>query len=138
MNLITISGNICFEHEIRYTANGKPVINNILAVSKKTKKEDGTYDTDFIEVVFWNSTAEYLHKYTKKGDKIAVIGSLNTRSYVNSEGVKKNVTEVIADSVEILYTRDKKEVSNQNGDAFGGVTSVKMDNIEIDDDSFPF
>lgn len=103
MNIITISGNLCKDNELRFTASGKPVVNNTLAVSKKIKKEDGTYDTDFIEVVFWNATANYLAKYTKKGDKIAVIGSLNTRSYVNSEGVTKYITEVIAD-------RDRKSV----------------------------
>jgi single-strand DNA-binding protein len=137
MNLIVISGNLCKDNELRYTESRKPVINNTLAVNKRRKKEDGTYDTDFIEVVFWNATAEFLHKYTKKGDKISVTGSLNTRNYVNSDGVKKYITEVIADSVEILFTRDKKEVSNQE-DAFGGVTSVKIDEIEIQDSEFPF
>ena len=139
MNLITISGNLCKDNELRYTANGKPVLNNTLAVNKKIKKEDGTYDTDFIEVVFWNSTAEYLHKYTKKGDKIAVIGSLNTRNYENGDGVRKYITEVIADNVEILFTRERKnEPFAQNGDAFGGVSSVKMEEIEIQDSEFPF
>lgn len=109
MNLVAISGNICKSHELRYTASGKPVINNTLAVTKKIKKEDGTYDTDFIEVVFWNNTATFLHKYTKKGDKISVVGSLNTRKYANQEGKMVYITEVIADNVEILYKRDRKE-----------------------------
>lgn len=109
MNLVVISGNICKSHELRYTASGKPVLNNTLAVNKKIKKEDGTYDTDFIEVVFWNATATFLSKYTKKGDKISVTGSLNTRQYQNSEGKTIYVSEVIADNVEILYKRDKKE-----------------------------
>ena len=108
MNLVAISGNLCKANELRYTANGKAVLNNTIAVNKRIKKEDGTYDTDFVEVVFWNATATFLHKYTKKGDKISVIGSLNTRQYQNQEGKMVYITEVVADNVEILYKRDKK------------------------------
>ena len=60
-------------------------------------------------MVFWNATAKFIHSYTKKGDKILVEGSLNTRQYQNSEGKTIYIVEVIADNVEILYRRDKKE-----------------------------
>ena len=87
----------------------KPVLNNTLAVKKKVKNESGEYDVDYIEVVFWNASAKFIDTYTSKGDKILVEGSLNTRKYQNSEGRVVYITEVIADNVEILYRRDKKE-----------------------------
>lgn len=109
MNRVVINGNLTKENEVRYTTNMKAVLNNTLAVKKKIKNPDGTYPVDFIEVVFWNHNAEFLKKYTNKGDKILVEGSLNTRKYENSEGKLVYITEVIADNVEILYKRDKKE-----------------------------
>ena len=109
MNHIAISGNLVKDNVLRHTANMKPVLNNTLAVKKKIKNESGEYDVDFIEVVFWNATAKFIDTYTSKGDKILVEGSLNTRQYQNSEGKTIYVTEVIADNVEILYKRDKKE-----------------------------
>jgi len=142
MNLIAISGNICKEHELRYTVSGKPVINNTLAVNKKQKKEDGTYDTNFIEVVFWNTTATFLHKYTKKGDKISVVGSLNTRNYTNSEGKVVYITEVIADNVEILYRRDKKEMETvetvDNNASQSNVFAEFGQEIQIPESELPF
>lgn len=148
MNHIAISGNLVKDNQLRYTANMKPVLNNTLAVKKKVKNPDGTYPVDYIEVVFWNSTADFISKYTNKGDKILVEGSLNTRKYENSEGKMIYITEVIADNVEILYKRDKKEEETAEPSAtsvseptFGNNASQSNDfaefgeQVQLDDES---
>lgn len=97
MNSITLIGNICNDLELKQTPSGKSVVTFNLAVSRPFAKDV----TDFIPIIVWNQSAEYLVKYAKKGSKIAVLGKLTTRTYEDKNGTKHNAFDVVADSVEI-------------------------------------
>lgn len=113
MNKYIAVGHICKDIEVRYTSNQKPVISNSIAVRNDFKNSKGEYDSEFVNIVVWNSQAEYLSKYAKKGDKVLIEGRLTNRSYDKTDGTKGYVTEIICDKVEILGS--KKE--NTEGQA---------------------
>lgn len=112
MNNCNIIGNLTKTPEIRTTQNGKQVCTFTLAVYRDKEH------TDFINCVAWNKSAELLHNYCKKGDKIGVSGSLQVRSYENSQGYKVYITEVLVDRIDLLTHRNENtqryEKSNTN------------------------
>ena len=112
MNKVILSGNLCHDIEVKYTTtSNKPVVSNSIAVRSDFKNADGEYDTTFINITVWNKTAEFLSNYASKGTKILVEGKLNSRSYDDKEGNRRNVTEVIVDKVELLGSKTKEETT---------------------------
>lgn len=103
MNKIIISGNLSKDPEFSTSSSGLSVCKFTVAVNRKFKKEDGSTETDFINCVAWRSTADYVSKYVHKGNRLGVIGSLQTRTYDAQDGSKRYVTEILVDEVE-LYT----------------------------------
>ena len=96
MNKAILMGRLAKDPEIRYTQGATPIAiaRYTLAVNRRFKKE-GEPEADFISCVAFGKAAEFIEKYAKKGQRIAVAGSLSTRSYEDKEGHKKYVTEVI-------------------------------------------
>lgn len=111
MNKTILIGNLTKDPELTQTTSGIAVAKFTLAVQRKFKNAEGEYESDFPQIVAWKNTAEFVQKYFKKGEKIAVSGSIQTRTYDNSDGKKVYVTEVVADEVEKLVwnTDTKKE-----------------------------
>lgn len=103
MNYTVLTGRITKDIELRQTQTGKSVAKFTLAVSR-TKDE-----TDFINCVAWNQTAELLATYTHKGSLIGIEGRIQTRNYDNNQGQKVYVTEVIANRIDFLEPRNKSE-----------------------------
>lgn len=104
MNKVILIGRIANDLELKTVGEGK-VVNFSLAVNKGKNKE-GNNEADFFQVVAWNTTAENLVNFTKKGDMIAVSGRLQNRSYDTDNGFKRYVTEIISDN--IMYLNNKK------------------------------
>lgn len=102
MNKIILVGNVCNEIEIRYTSNNTPIATFTIAVNRNHTKEDGTKETDFINIVVWNKRAENVKNYLDKGSKVGISGRLQVRKYQNERGENRYVTEVVADEVEFL------------------------------------
>lgn len=100
MNNVTITGNITRDIEIKYSSSQTAVVKFTVAVSRR-KKEDGA---DFINCVAFGKTAENMDKFLHKGSKVGVRGRLQTGSYMKDE-IKINTTDVIADEVEFLDSR---------------------------------
>lgn len=98
MNKAFIIGNLTREPELRTTASGISVCAFTVAVARKMGKDEA----DFIPVITWRGLADNCAKYLVKGQKVAVCGSIQTRSYDAQDGTKRYVTEVIADEVEFL------------------------------------
>lgn len=96
MNKVILLGRITKDPEIKYTTANEPlaVARYTLAVDRRFKRQ-GEPDADFISCVAFGKSAEFIEKYAKKGQRIAVAGSLSTRSYEDKNGQKKYVTEVI-------------------------------------------
>lgn len=113
MNKFIGVGNLTKEGELRSTESGKIIYSNSLAMRNDFKNKDGEYDTEFINFSAWGTTAEYLKKYAKKGNKVLIEGRISTRSYDKQDGSKAYITEVIAKKVELL-TYKKEETTTQN------------------------
>ena len=106
MNKVQLIGRFTADPELRYTPSNKPVSSFSIAVNKRVNGENSA---DFISCVAWNTTAEFISKYFKKGQAIAVIGRLQNRSYEDDKG-KHYITEVVVEETEFVGTKaDKKE-----------------------------
>jgi single-strand DNA-binding protein len=102
-------GNLTKDPELRTTPSGKAVASFTIAVNRRFKDKGGDPVTDFFPVVTWDKLAESCARYLAKGKKVAVVGELQTRSYDDKQGVKRYVTEIVADEVEFLTPREKQE-----------------------------
>lgn len=131
MNSINLTGNICNEVELKQTNNGKSVINFNLAVKRPFSKDT----TDFIPVVVYEQSAEYLSRYARKGTKIAVTGKLTTRKYEDKNGNNRTAFEVVADNVEICESA--KETSSEPTFASPSTVIPNFEEIKADED-LPF
>ena len=106
-------GNLTKDPENTKTANGVDISKFTLAVKRKFKNEAGEYEADFLNCVAWRKTAELIGQYANKGDKLAVVGMVQTRSYDASDGTKRYVTEIVVDEIEFLTAKEKKESKEQ-------------------------
>ena len=109
MNKVVLMGRLTKEPEMRATQSNTAVCSFSLAVNRRFKQE-GQPDADFINVVAWAKTAEFVSKYFTKGQQVGVIGRIQTRNYDDKDGKKVYVTEVVAE--EVYFADSKKEQSN--------------------------
>lgn len=136
MNNVVLIGRLTKDADLKYISSGKAVATFTLAVDKYS---NGEKSADFIGCVVWEKSAEALANYTKKGSKIAVRGSINTRNYENQQGQRVYVTEVVADKFNGIEFLDSKPESQsnrsdtQNSNRFGSSSQ-----IDISDDDLPF
>lgn len=138
MNKVILIGNLTRDPELSETGTGVAVCRFSIAVSRDYANSDGTRETDFFNITVWRGRAENCGKYLKKGNKVAVFGSLQNRSYEDKDGIKRNVTDIVANEVEFLTPKNA-----QGDDGFGdaNVSSAKKErpSLEaIDDNQLPF
>lgn len=108
MNKVILMGRLTKEPEVRYTqATNTMVTSFTLAVNRRFVKQGEERQSDFINIVAWNKTAEFVSKYFSKGQQVGVIGRIQTRNYDDEQGVKHYITEVIAE--EVYFAGEKKE-----------------------------
>ena len=125
-------GNLTKDIELKQTPSGVAVAQFTIAVSRRYTNADGQREADFIDCVAWRNQAENLAKYCHKGDKLAVAGTLQVRTYEAQDGTKRKITEIIADEVEFIKT-------NKNGENSGDFKPKKPYLQEVDDDGdIPF
>ena len=105
LNRIIIMGRLTRDPELRRTGSGTPVTSFSLAVDRDFKSQNGEKETDFIDVVAWRSTAEFVSKYFTKGRMAVVEGRLQIRDWTDRDGGKRRSAEVVADNV---YFGDSK------------------------------
>lgn len=99
MNCIIIMGRLTADPELRATQSGLSVTSFTVAVDRRYTKQGEEKQTDFITCVAWRNTAEFVTRYFRKGQMIAVQGSLQTRNYEDKHGNKRTAYEILADSV---------------------------------------
>ena len=127
MNKVFLIGNLTRDPELSTTGSGVKFCRFTLAVSRSYSR-DGKRETDFLPVVVWRAQADNCARYLKKGSKAAVSGSVQTRSYDTQDGSRRYVTEIAADEVQFLSTRND-DVKEDSGD-FDDLTPI--------DDDLPF
>lgn len=125
MNKVILIGNLTKDPEFQTTNSGISIARFTIAVQRKFENANGEKETDFLSVVAWRSLADLVKKYVKKGNKVCVCGSLQTRNFEAQDGSKKYVTEIIADEVEFLMQPQSEEKAQ-----------VKAEDIK--DDDLPF
>lgn len=128
MNIVALIGRMCADAELKYLPSGVAVANFNIAVNRRFKKE-GEQSADFFPVICFKQSADYISKYGKKGMSISVQGRLQQRSWVQQDGTKRSVIEIMAENVTLLEKR------SEAGDQRQGTTN---NNAGQDYDYDPF
>ena len=132
-------GRLTRDVELAKTPSDISVAKFTLAINRPYKDNNGNEQADFLPVVVWRNQAENCAKYLAKGSLCAVIGSVQTRNYEDKDGVKRYVTEIIAENVEFLSTKDSHEKAD-NERPMAEAKQTTLDDLKpLEDDSqFPF
>lgn len=142
MNKVILVGNLARDPELSTTTSGISVCKFTIAVQRRFTNAEGTREADFLPVIVWRALGENCHKYLKKGSKAGVVGTIQTRSYDDKDGVKRYVTEVIADEVEFLSTKGSDENQPYDEEQKSRPAPAKKKPVAelspIEDDDLPF
>ena len=130
-NLVVLTGRICQDPELRYTANNTPVTSFSIAVDRRAKQGEER-QVDFIPIVAWKQTAEFVSKYFQKGSMIGIEGTIQMRQYRDKEGAKRTAFEVIANNVQFV------ESKKQENTRASVMVDAEEDFTEVPDGDLPF
>lgn len=134
MNKVILIGNLTRDPELSETPSGAAVCRFSIAVTRDYASADGSRETDFFNITVWNKQGENCGKYLKKGNKVAVVARLQNRSYEDKDGVKRYVTDIIANEVEFLTPKGA-----QMDEEDAPVRTGNRPQLEaIDDNQLPF
>lgn len=111
LNTAAIMGRLTADPELRQTQSGNPVTSFTVAVARSSVKQGQERETDFINVVAWRKTAEFVCRYFRKGNMIAVNGSIQTRKYQDRDGNNRTAFEILADNVHFCENKSAPEVT---------------------------
>ena len=128
INNVTLIGRLTRDAELRYTPSNIATAQFNIACNRNFKNANGEYDADFINCVMWREQAERFCNWTKKGMLVGITGRIQTRSYEGNDGKRVYVTEVVAESFQVLEKRDN--TANQN--------SMTEQMPPIDESDLPF
>ena len=151
LNSVCLVGRLTRDAELRYTPSNVAVASFTLAVNRNRKSENGEQEADFINCVIWRQQAENLANWAKKGALIGVTGRIQTRSYDNKQGQRVYVTEVVAESFQLLESRASREGQGGNYNSPYQTSAPSIPNftreespfrannpMDISDDDLPF
>ena len=132
LNRIIVMGRMTRDPELRRTNSGTAVASFTVAVDRDFKTQSGEKETDFIDVVAWRNTAEFVSKYFSKGRMAVVEGRLQLRDWTDKEGNKRRTAEIVADSVYFGDSKKDNESAQAQSEPQGGFSEVE------DDGDIPF
>lgn len=137
INNVTLVGRLTRDPELRYTPSNIAITTFNMAVNRNFKNQAGDREADFINCMIWRQQAENLASWAKKGALIGITGRIQTRSYDNQQGQRVYVTEVVADTFQLLEKRDNS--ANQSNIEDQMPASFRATNpLDISDDDLPF
>ena len=119
INIAVLTGRLTKDAELKYTQNNTPIANFTIAVDRKVKS-GGERQADFINIVAWRQTAEFVSKYFKKGSAMGIEGFIQTRKYQDKDGNNRIAFEVVANNVHF--------VDSKGSDGNNGLLSVTLKN----------
>jgi single-strand DNA-binding protein len=138
LNIAVLMGRLVADPELRHTTNDISVTSFTIAVDRSYVKSGSERQADFIDIVAWRNTADFVCKYFRKGQLIAVQGSIQTRSYTDKDGNKRKALEIVADNVHFAESK-RDNVGNNNPSAPQYTSGDTGDFEEIpSDDDLPF
>lgn len=139
MNKVFLIGNLTRDPELSETTSGVALCRFSIAVNRNYGGADGERKTDFFNVVAWRGLGETVSRYAKKGNKVAVSGSIELRNYEDSQGVKRTGVDIVAQDVEFLTPRGNNGDDGYDAPAPSQRSSSKPQLQPFDDDSdIPF
>ena len=146
LNCAAIMGRLVADPELKHTQNGIAVTSFTVAVNRSYAKPGEQREADFIDVVAWRGTAEFVCKYFAKGQVIVVQGSIQTRTYTDSNGNKRKAVELLAEQVHFGESKQETSAPSAAGAPGGRVgNSTKNESAQLDfedfetsDDDLPF
>lgn len=137
INNVVLIGRLTRDAELRYTPSNIAVATFNLAVNRNFKNDNGDREADFINVVMWRQQAENFANWVKKGNLVGITGRIQTRSYDNQQGQRVYVTEVVAETFQLLEKRDnsanQSNIEEQMPANFGATNP-----LDISDNDLPF
>jgi single-strand DNA-binding protein len=134
-NRIILIGNLVSDPELKTTTSGVSVTRFRIAVGRRFAKADAEVKADFFDIVAWRNTAEFVSKFFKKGSPILVSGSLQNRSWSDSDGNKRYATEIIADEVSFVGSKGDNAAGSAAPATYGDTSGYE----ELsNDDELPF
>ena len=151
LNKVILCGRLTADPELKQTSGGIAVVSFTLAVNRRyqTKTADGTapaQQADFISIVAWRQTAEFISRYFRRGSAICITGSIQTRTWQDQQGQKRYATEVVADEAMFVDSKGESGVSSgqYSTDAYATpsyasapTAAPKFEELKTDDD-LPF
>ena len=139
LNSATLIGRICNDIELRTTTSGKSVATFRIAVDRSFVKQGEERKADFITIVAWNGTADFVSRYFSKGSMIAIQGRIQTRNYEDNNGNKRTAFEVVATEVSFCGSKNETSPGATQTPATPTYTPAPADFEEIpDDEDLPF
>lgn len=142
LNRVVLAGHLTADVELKQSTSGAAVCSFTLAINRRTAKESAP-QTDFITIVAWRQTAELVARYFRKGSAMCLWGSIQTRSWQTKDGQRRFATEVVAD--EVLFVDSKNAGGAENNMTMGSAVPSAIDTLATpnfeplsDDDDVPF
>lgn len=143
LNRVILMGRLTRDPELRHTPTGTAVASFTLAVDRDYSKDKDDKATDFIDIVAWRNTGEFVSKYFFKGQMAAVVGRLQIRDWKDKEGNSRRSAEVVADNVYFADSKkDRGEVhqnySSPSQEPLSGPVGSEFSELDDDDGELPF
>lgn len=149
MNVAILMGRLVADPELKHTPSGAAVTSFTLAVDRAYSKQGKERQSDFLNIVAWRSTAEFISKYFRKGQMMAVQGSIQTRSYTDKDGNKRKAFEILAEKVSFCGGKQgesekaadvswTQEPAEQPKTFTTGEPVREYEEIALSDDDLPF
>lgn len=133
LNSAVLMGRLTADPELRQTTNGLSVTSFTIAVDRSYVKPREERQTDFINIVAWTKTAEFVTRYFHKGSMIAIQGAIQTRNYEDKKGVKRTAVEIIADKAEFCGSKTEERTVYDEPQ-----NNINIEFSELQTDDLPF
>ena len=141
MNKVFLIGNLTRDPELTETPSGVPVCHFAIAVNRGYSSQDGERQTDFFNCTAWRGQAETIARFTKKGNKVAVSGSIQLRNYEDNQGVKRTAVDIVVQDVEFLTPKNSDgfdEFDAPHTTAAPAKKKPALQAMDDDDSDIPF
>ena len=146
LNKVILGGRLVADPELKQTQGGVPVVSISIAVNRRfgEKQADGSMKpvADFINVIAWRQTAEFVSKYFRKGSSICIVGSIQTRSWVDKQNVKRYATDVVCDEASFVDSKGEgtsyESGTSAVGEGLAPPASAPQFETISSDDELPF
>ena len=139
LNCAVIMGRLVADPELRTTASGVSVTSFTVAVDRRFANKEEEKQADFIDIVAWRQTADFVCKYFKKGSMIAVQGAIQTRTYEDKDGNKRKSVEIVADNVSFCGSKsDSAKTDNDTNPTASIPVTTNLNAVLDEEEHLPF